>query len=156
MVAPFLFLLIVGVFEAARLVFYYHTLNHATREGARYAIVHGDNALDGCPSGPQFGGNPCDPNANNVWNRILAQSKGVDSSGLDRGWPGDPDSYFLKYTWLDGSADNACGSGDMIGCNTHDERNVRVRAQYSYAPILLSDIFGSITLRAETTLVINN
>mgnify|MGYP000500059501 CR=1 FL=1 len=50
LVAPLLFLLILGTIEAGRFIFYYELLNHAAREGARYAIVHG--ARSDCPSGP--------------------------------------------------------------------------------------------------------
>ena len=51
LVAPMFFLLLFGIIEAGRFIFYYETLNNATREGARYAIVNGANTL-GCPSGP--------------------------------------------------------------------------------------------------------
>ena len=51
LVAPLFFLLLFGIIEAGRFIFYYETLNNATREGARYAIVNGANTL-GCPSGP--------------------------------------------------------------------------------------------------------
>ena len=48
----------------------------------------------------------------------------------------------------------------MPGCSTDPynrrHNNVTVRVEYAYAPVLLSDFFGSITLRTETTLVINN
>src|SRR5829696_8032041 len=50
LVAPVFFLLLFGVIEGGRFIFYYETLNNATREGARYAIVHGSNSR--CPAGP--------------------------------------------------------------------------------------------------------
>ena len=51
LVAPMFFLLLFGIIEAGRFIFYYETLNNATREGARYAIVNGANSI-GCPTGP--------------------------------------------------------------------------------------------------------
>src|SRR5947208_1304045 len=39
MVAPIFFVLLFGIIEGGRFIFYYETLNNATREGARYAIV---------------------------------------------------------------------------------------------------------------------
>src|SRR5690242_12105624 len=50
LVAPIFFLLLFAIIEGGRFIFYYETLNNATREGARYAIVHGSNAK--CPAGP--------------------------------------------------------------------------------------------------------
>ena len=41
LVAPVFFLLLFGIIEGGRFIFYHETLNNATREGARYAIVHG-------------------------------------------------------------------------------------------------------------------
>ena len=41
LVAPVFFLLLLGIIEAGRFIFQYELLNSATRDGARYAIVHG-------------------------------------------------------------------------------------------------------------------
>lgn len=49
---PILIVLLIGLIEGGRYVFYSETLNHAAREGARYAIIHGENAIDGNPAGP--------------------------------------------------------------------------------------------------------
>src|SRR5215211_413639 len=51
LVAPIFFLLLFAVIEGGRFIFYYETLNNATREGARFAIVNGSNSLL-CPQGP--------------------------------------------------------------------------------------------------------
>ena len=44
------FLLVMGAVDVGRAVWNYNTLAQATREGTRYAIVHGANSSD--PSGP--------------------------------------------------------------------------------------------------------
>ena len=44
------FIMIFGAIDVGRAVWNYNTLAQATREGARYAIVHGANSSD--PSGP--------------------------------------------------------------------------------------------------------
>jgi Flp pilus assembly protein TadG len=49
-VAPVFFLLLFAIIEAGRFILYYETLNNATREGTRYAIVNGANSLT-CPTG---------------------------------------------------------------------------------------------------------
>ena len=50
LILPVLLLLIVGVFDLARIVFDSTTLSAAVREGTRYAIVHG--AASSSPTGP--------------------------------------------------------------------------------------------------------
>ncbi len=46
LVAMIFFLLTLGLVEVGRGVWAYHSLTHAAREGARYAIVHGDRSND--------------------------------------------------------------------------------------------------------------
>jgi hypothetical protein len=40
-VGSIFFMLVFGVIEGSRLLFTYHQINHAAREGARYAVAHG-------------------------------------------------------------------------------------------------------------------
>ena len=47
-VAPMFFLLLFGIIEVGRFIFYYEVLSNATREGARYAIVNGSSSCLGC------------------------------------------------------------------------------------------------------------
>ena len=54
-VAPIFFLLMFGIIDFGRYVYYVQILNNAAREGARYAIVHGSNSFQ--PTGPS----PNDP-----------------------------------------------------------------------------------------------
>ena len=82
LVAPLFFLLLFGIIEAGRFIFYYETLNNATREGARYAIVNGANTL-GCPSGPAAPGTTaCDAPGNNVVARVRQSAVGLPGSGI--------------------------------------------------------------------------
>ena len=50
LVAPMFFMLLFGIIEVGRFIFYYEVLNNATREGARYAIVNGANSLTARPA----------------------------------------------------------------------------------------------------------
>ena len=52
-VAPIFFLILFGIIDFGRYVYYVQILNNAAREGARYAIVHGSNSFQ--PSGPTAG-----------------------------------------------------------------------------------------------------
>jgi hypothetical protein len=53
MVAPIFFLLLLCIVEFGRAIYYVQILNNAAREGARYAIVHGNESTN--PSGPPPG-----------------------------------------------------------------------------------------------------
>ncbi len=133
LVAPIFFLLLFSIIEGGRFVLYYQALNNATREGARYAIVHGSNSS--CPSGRMPpgvsppGGCYDEPGAN-VVQRVKDAAFGLLGS-----------SVTVTPTW------GALGNGR--------EADVTVTASYTYntlAPVPLP----AITITAESRLVINN
>ena len=129
LVVPWFFLLLFGIIEAGRFIFYYETLSNATREGARYAIVNGANTL-GCPSGPPApGSSGCDTSGANV-------SARVRQSGI-----GLPNAITVTPTW---TPDNGRGS------------TVNVVAQMTYHVLVPLVPLPDITVKAESTLVINN
>jgi len=141
LVVPFFFLLLFGIIEAGRFIFYYESLSHATREGARYAIVNGANTL-GCPSGPAAPGTSgCDTAGNNVVSRVRQAARGVPSTGIsvDRCW-----WYTACNNGTHGDGDNARGA------------MVTVAASYTYSTLLPLVPLPPITVTAESTLVINN
>ncbi len=123
---PIFIVLLVTLVEGGRYVFYSHSLNNAAREGARYAIIHGENAIDGQPTGP-----PDDPTAQAVKDAVRDAAVGV----------GDPDSITVPTPTYD-PPNNRRGS------------TVHVTISYTYAPVV--PVFGSITVEGEATLVINN
>jgi len=135
LIAPMFFFLIFVIIEGGRFVFYYHTLNHAVREGARYAIIHGPNAVDGCPSGPPaVNSEACDVDGDNVRKAIEEAAFGL--AGIGTLTIPNP-----SYYGPNGNT-NARGS------------NVTVSVSYVYPPIL--PLFSNITISAESTLVVNN
>ena len=131
LVAPLFFLLLFAIIEGGRFVFYYEALNSATREGARYAIIHGSNAADGCPSGPPAAGTTsCDPSGANVRAAVRRAALGLAGSG---------DFISLDVIWpLTNARSNP----------------VTVRAAYGYRPVM--PLLPNITISSESTLVINN
>jgi Flp pilus assembly protein TadG len=137
LVAPVFFMLLIGIFEGGRYVYYAEMLNHATREGARYAIVHGSNSTD--PTGPTS----ADPTGVDVQQAV------VDAAGTLATSPGEFDA--LEPCWRVGTLN----PGDPCP-NTNNDRGttVDVRAQYTYQPIV--PLLGPLTITAETSLVINN
>ena len=52
LVLPILTLLLAGFWDLGRVVLAQDALNHAAREAARYAIVHGGSSANPCPVGP--------------------------------------------------------------------------------------------------------
>jgi Flp pilus assembly protein TadG len=130
LVAPMFLLVFFGIIEAGRFIFYYETLNNATREGARYAIVNGANTI-GCPTGPAApGSTPCDTSGEDVKQRVRDAAFGVMGTSVTV----DPE-------W---SPDNGRGS------------TVKVTATYSYTSLIPLVPLPAITVEAESSLVVNN
>jgi hypothetical protein len=136
LVAPIFFLLLFAIIEGGRFIFFYQALNNAAREGARYAIVHGSNSS--CPSGPMPPGDPApfgcyDPPGANVVQRVKDAAFGAlgPSVVVTPEWPDPP------------------------GLGNGREADVKVTAEYTYGT-LVPIPFPAITIRAESSLVINN
>jgi Flp pilus assembly protein TadG len=126
LVAPIFFVLLIGLIEGGRYVFYTEILNHATREGARYQVVHGANSS--APTGPTSG----DPGGQAVKDAVVAAATALADSEAD-----------FDAIVLDWSPEN-------------NERGttITVTVEYTYAPVV--PLFGPISVSAESSLVINN
>jgi hypothetical protein len=121
-----------GIIEAGRFIFYYETLNSATREGARYAIVNGANSLT-CPTGPPAGTSwACDPTGADVVDRVRESAIGMPGSEIA-----------VTPVWAN-PADNGRGS------------TVTVTATFSYSSLIPLVPLPVITVEAESSLVVNN
>jgi len=134
LVAPIFFLLIFAIIEGGRFIFFYQALNNATREGARYAIVHGSNSS--CPSGPMpLGISPptgCyDELGANVIQRVKDAAFGVLGP-----------SVVVLPVWDSPEKNGRTGE-------------IKVTAAYTYST-LAPIPFPQITITAESRLVINN
>ena len=129
MVAPLFFLLLFGIIESGRFIFYYEVLNNATREGARYAIVNGANTI-GCPTGPPAPGSTgCDVAGNDVRQRVREAARGVTGT------------ITVTPQWF---PDNGRGS------------TVTVSAFVTYRSLVPLVPLPPITVSAESSLVVNN
>jgi hypothetical protein len=141
LVAPIFFLLLFGIIEAGRFIFYYEVLHNATRDGARYAIVNGANSLT-CSTGPAAPDTTsCDPTGDDVVQAVRDSSFGVLGSGVSvqRCW-----WYSTCDFGTHGDGDNARGA------------MVTVVANYTYSSLVPLVPLPSITISAESSLVINN
>jgi hypothetical protein len=149
LVAPLFFLLLFGIIEAGRFIFYYETLNNATREGARYAIVNGYRSFS--PTGPADGTpyDTDDPTGEDVVAKVRSAAIGMvgDQIIVDRCWWYS--SCDFKAPGYDPSAPTY-GTGNFLRGAT-----VTVRATYAYATLLPLPL-PTITVQAESSLVINN
>lgn len=135
LVAPLFFILLFGIIEAGRFIFYYETLNNATREGARYAIVNGASTI-GCASGPPAPGTAgCDVPGNNVIARVRQAALGIGSA------------VSVTPEWVNNSG---------MPSNNGRGETVRVKATATYDTLVPLLPLPSITISAESSLVINN
>ena len=124
-----LFIMIFGMIDAGRAVWNYNTLSHATREGTRYAIVHGADSSN--PSGPDSAN--FTPPSDDV---MVTQTIEKYGSGLD------PDRLTVTSEWLDGSNERG--------------NSIKVTSSYDYQPMF--NFFGtlSFTLTSSSTMEITN
>ena len=143
-VAPLLFLLLFSIIEAARFIYYTETLNSATREGARYAIVHGSASSN--PTGPGPGCSDC--TGNNIKAVVQNYAIGVIRDGdftINVCWPGfnsDPE------TWVMGT--------DSCRRNNNPKSFVKVTMDYRYKLLIPLVPLPNVDLHAESILVINH
>ena len=125
--APIFFLILFGIIDFGRYVYYTQVLNNAAREGTRYAIVHGENGIP--PTGP-----PDDPSGADVIEVVRDYAVGVigleDTSVLDIQVAWDPD-------------------------NTRDSR-VSVTIDYAFHSVMPLVPIPPISVRGASSLVINN
>jgi Flp pilus assembly protein TadG len=141
LVAPIFFLILFGIIDFGRYVYYVQVLNNAAREGARYAIVHGYNSLS--RTGP-----PDDASGAAVVDVVKQYAIGVigDSTVLD-----------VAPTWWDSSTDPdpAAAVGTGNGTNTREDV-VQVVVTYQFQSVIPLVPIPPIEVKGSSTLVINN
>jgi hypothetical protein len=156
LVAPMLFLLILGIIEAGRFVFLTEVMHSATKEGARYAIVHGADAV--CPSGPMpgealndmTGTSSCDYAGMRVIDAVHGAAMNlVDPSDLNVHPP----------VWTDRAVLANPVPGDANSGSNERGNYVSVFLDFTYRPLVDAVVHVSflpdISISAESTLVIN-
>jgi Flp pilus assembly protein TadG len=81
LIAPILFIVVLGLVDGTRAVFAYNSISNAAREGARYGIVHGSTSSS--PVGPGV-------NENNLRNAVRNYTKSFSSNDvtITPTWPG--------------------------------------------------------------------
>jgi hypothetical protein len=149
LVAPILFLLLFSIVEFGRFIYYSNVLNDATREGSRYAIVHGSDAT--CKSGPLPGGPPppinsCDPTGQRVIDTVRRFAVGVI-----------PDADFQIFVcW--GTPDPVNPESAEFCNQTNNGRGqpVRVTLDYQFKSLVPMVPLPTIPMHAESTLVIQH
>lgn len=126
LVAPIFFLILFGIIDFGRYVYYTQILNNAAREGTRYAIVHGELGIP--PTGP----GSADPTGNAVKNVVRNHAIGViaiTNSDILVDW--DPE-------------------------NNKRNTKVSVVVTYGFHSVIPVVPIPPITVRGASTLVINN
>ncbi len=117
-----LFILVIGAIDVGRAVWNYNTLAQATREGTRYAIVHGARSSD--PSGPGSS-HYTPPNSDEKVTEVIQKAAGgLDTSQLT-----------VEAEWVDG--DNSIGS------------RVKITSRYTYEPVI--DFLGIVSVNMSNS-----
>jgi Flp pilus assembly protein TadG len=131
-VAPIFFLILFGIIDFGRYVYYVQILNNAAREGTRYAIVHGAKSL--APTGP-----PNDPSGTAVINVVRTYAVGV--IGIE-----DASVLTITPTW---------GTPPATPDNDRGTK-VTVEVTYAFRSVIPVVPIPPISVKGESTLVINN
>jgi Flp pilus assembly protein TadG len=129
LVAPIFFLILFGIIDFGRYIYYVQILNNAAREGARYAIVHGSNSFQ--PTGPARD----DPTIESV-----VRSYAIGVLG---------DSAVLNI-------DSIWGLGPPNPPSNNRGQKVHVTVTYAFRSLIPIVPIPPITINGESTLVINN
>ena len=123
------FIFLFGMIDAGRAVWNYNTLAQATREGTRYAIVHGSDSTD--PSGPGSENYTAPDSDTMVTDQVEKFGGGLNPSRLT-----------VRAEWLDDS--NRAGS------------QVTVTSEYEFEPIFNFLGLVSFTMTSSSTMEITN
>jgi hypothetical protein len=139
LVLPIFLLVLYSIIEFGRYIYTVQVLNDAAREGTRYAIVHGSQAL--CPSGPMPGGaaNACDPYGDKVTAVVQKYAIGV-----------------IGPVWFPSTS--PCPSTPVNPCwqpNNQRQSTVTVQVRTTFNTLLPVPM-PAITVDGSSTLVINH
>ena len=129
LVSVVFFIFMFGLIDAGRAVWNYNTLAQATREGTRYAIVHGADSSD--PSGPGSAYYTPPSTDTKVTQQVEKFGGGLNPSRLN-----------VQTEWTDGT--NLSGS------------HVTVTSQYEFEPIFNFLGIVSFTMTSSSTMEITN
>lgn len=134
---PIFLLLLYGIVEFGRYVYFAQALNNAAREGARYAIVHGESSF--CPSGPVLDPTrACDIPGNNVKAAVRAYAVGIDAASI-------------SFPTLDSSPQSAWPQGSGCrGCT------VTIDVSMPFHTIIPIVPLPNLTVTGSATLVVNH
>ncbi len=129
LVAIVFFIFVFGMVDAGRAVWNYNTLAQATREGTRYAIVHGSASTD--PSGPGSENYTAPDSDTMVTQQVEKFGGGLNTSRLT-----------VRSEWPDGT--NIAGN------------QVTVTSEYEFEPIFNFLGLVSFTMTSSSTMEITN
>jgi len=145
LVAPIFFLILFGIIDFGRYVYYVQILNNAAREGTRYAIVHGSNSL--APSGPAAPGTvTTDPAGTNVINIVKSFATGVIQGSS---------VMTVTPTWWQNTSDPDPAASVGDGTNAREDL-VQVIVTYQFTSAIPLVPLPPIQVMGSSVLVINN
>jgi len=158
LVAPLFFMLLLAIVEFGIAVYYIQVLNNAAREGARYAIVHGDESTR--PTGPPPGyplNTNRDPYATDVKRAVRDYAIGViGATGTAK--------FVVTVCYIQPGTTHVCpdnNAGNDMGTGNNGRsdppQNVTVTLKYAYKPFIAGLVpMPAFEITGGSTLVINH
>ncbi len=153
LIAPLFFFLLFSIIEFGRAVYYIQMLNNAAREGARYAIVHGENSRS--DSGPL----PASETANGrtagdpTGAKVMAATKSAAIAIIDS----TANAFAVDVRWCANDGDIADCPGPQGDGDNGRNQTVRVTVSYTFQPMIAGVVpLPTFTMTGGSTLVINN
>jgi Flp pilus assembly protein TadG len=142
LILPLMLLMAIGVVDFGRVLWALDSVSNAAREGARYAIVHGNSPGNPCPLGPGTGTPACDTV------QAVAISKAVGAGGNV--------TATVCYGPIGGSPP-CVGNVSAPGASSDRGTPVTVRVQ-AQLNLISSGLLGmnSFTVEGNSTMLVNN
>lgn len=164
LVLPLFLTIVLGIFDIGRVVWARNSLEDAAREGARYAIVHGDSIGQSCPVGPSASVFSTIPTASSTCPYPASSKQSVYDQVRAYAWAagGRPSSCTTTDSTTSGPCITVCYgtscSGDTdVASTTIRGTPVTVTAT-STTELILPRLFGitSISVSGTTTMLVNS
>jgi len=164
LVLPLFLTLMLAIFDIGRVIWARNSLENAAREGARYAIVHGDSIGQSCPVGPSASVYSTVPTASSACPYPASSKQSVYDQVRAYAWAagGRPSSCTTADTTTTGPCITVCYgtscSGDTNSTSTTIRGTSVTVTATSQIDLILPRLLGitTFTIVGTTTMLVNS
>jgi Flp pilus assembly protein TadG len=164
LVLPMFLTLMLAIFDIGRVIWARNSLENAAREGARYAIVHGDSIGQSCPVGPSASVYSTVPTATSACPYPATSKQSVYDQVRAYAWAagGRPSSCTTADTTTTGPCITVCYgtscSGDTNSTSTTIRGTSVTVTATSQIDLILPRLLGitTFTVAGTTTMLVNS